>query len=198
MEVRTLVAFCQQPGFSQNRGEGCGIQGVLPTSVIQVGIPLYMKNIVFGVRPFLLYHRSGFHSPQPCSSLFGNCRQEICTARGHAHSIRSNRDPPGTRQCQTPKRNSARRGGWGVGGVGGLRFGGLRGWGAGGWGWGGLIKSREPFLFGVYHKRAQVAHQGTFTGNLQVSILELEIENSRISVWTPCHSDSAVAGQVPS
>ena len=24
-----------------------------------------MKKIVFGVRPFLLYHRSGFHSPQP-------------------------------------------------------------------------------------------------------------------------------------
>ena len=29
------------------------------------GIPLYMKKIVFG-KPFLLYHRSGFHSPQPC------------------------------------------------------------------------------------------------------------------------------------
>ena len=45
--------------------QGCGIQGFLPTSVIQVGIPL-MKKILFGVRPFLLYHRfvdSIPHSP---------------------------------------------------------------------------------------------------------------------------------------
>ena len=49
-----------------------GSLGVSPTtSVILLGIPLYMNNIVFGVRPFLLYHRSGFHSPQPCSRASG-------------------------------------------------------------------------------------------------------------------------------
>ena len=28
-----------------------------------------MKKIVFGVPPFLLYHRSGFHSPQPWTAI---------------------------------------------------------------------------------------------------------------------------------
>ena len=34
-----------------------------------VGIPL-MKKLVFRVRAFLLYHRSGFHSPQPWAEPF--------------------------------------------------------------------------------------------------------------------------------
>ena len=40
-------------------------QGVLPHFCDTRESPLYMGGVVFG-KPFLLYHRSGFHFPQPC------------------------------------------------------------------------------------------------------------------------------------
>ena len=42
-----------------------------------VGNPLEIEEkIVFGVRPFLLYHRSGLHSPQPCFYCFGEAERK--------------------------------------------------------------------------------------------------------------------------
>ena len=55
-------------GFSNRPKQGYGIKGFVPTSVIQ-GNPLFKWGLVFG-RPFLLYHRSGFHFPQPRSQRF--------------------------------------------------------------------------------------------------------------------------------
>ena len=73
LESSTLQAF----GCYLVPGQGCGIKGFIPTSVIQ-GNPLFKWGVVFG-RPFLLYHRSGFHFPQPCSwqdRTFGNSFQQ--------------------------------------------------------------------------------------------------------------------------
>ena len=39
-----------------------GSRGLSPTSVIQGNLPLYIGGLVFG-KPFLVYHRSGFHFP---------------------------------------------------------------------------------------------------------------------------------------
>ena len=56
---------CRKPaeGRSLLDGPQSPDKGFRPTSVIQGP---FMGKIVFG-KPFLLYHRSGFHSPQPVS-----------------------------------------------------------------------------------------------------------------------------------
>ena len=48
----TLVRGRKHPTARFPQEQGCGIKGFLPTSVLQVGIPLYMNKIVFG-KPFL-------------------------------------------------------------------------------------------------------------------------------------------------
>ena len=47
--------------------QGCGIKGFFPTSVTPLGISPFILGASLW-ETFLLYHRSGFHFPQPCSS----------------------------------------------------------------------------------------------------------------------------------
>ena len=59
VETRTIVFLENNSKVSEQwfpPFQGCGIKGFLSTSVIQGNLPLYMKKIVFGVPPFLLYH----------------------------------------------------------------------------------------------------------------------------------------------
>ena len=48
--------------FTLDTFQGCGIKGLLPTSVIQGNPPLYEENSLW--EALSVYHRSG-HSPQP-------------------------------------------------------------------------------------------------------------------------------------
>ena len=61
------LVFFGLPPLPVDPNQGCGIKGLIPTSVIQVGIsPCMWEVLVFGVRPFLLYRRfvdSISHSP---------------------------------------------------------------------------------------------------------------------------------------
>ena len=67
-----------------------GSLGVYPTtSVIQVGIPSLYEGLVFGAGPFLLYHRSGFHFPQPCSTWLPQKHERRRSAEGQATRLRA-------------------------------------------------------------------------------------------------------------